>query len=286
MYKLVLFLKNHKHWFLWLLLQGISLLLLLNSSVYHTSLRLYGTNEVLGHLQETMTEMHSYLNLREQNRVLLEQNARLEHEHLALVRRVRDAEAQGKLPSLELPTLGHKSAELQTARVVNLRHSLGEVYYVINRGSKHGIRIDMPVLSEGGVVGTVMSTSESYSIVIPIINAKLKLSCVVKNKGYQGTLSSSGLHGRSLLGDISMHSNIEPGDTILTSGLSYIYPEGLFVGQVENEVRDGISSSDAAFGTYSVRLATDFHSLSYVYVLLTPPMDEPKALEDGIAITE
>lgn len=287
MYKLILFFRSHKHWFLWLLLQIFALLLLFNSGGYHSSLKNYGVSVALGRIREAMTEIHSYLNLRDENRLLLEKNALLEHSYLTLLRSVRDAEAAALLPNIiESSGLESIAHSVLTARVVNRRSAMGEVYYIINRGEDDGVRVDMPVMSANGVLGTVMSTSSAYAIVIPIINSKLKLSCVVKNKGYQGTLSSSGLGANSILGGIPMHSRVESGDTLLTSGLSYIYPEGLLVGVVDKEEREGVSGAETAFGTYKVTLATDFERLNYVYVLLTPPMNEAKELEQSTSLPE
>lgn len=280
MYRLIVFLQTHKHWFLWLLLQGIALAMLLSDGAYHTSLRLYGTNAILGRVRETMTELNSYLGLRAQNQRLLHQNARLEAEYLALLRIVRDAQAQGQLPEITLSEgVQLPQGSVLTARVVNLRQMQGQAYYIIDKGEQDGLKADMPVMSASGVMGAVMATSQNYSVVIPIINAKLRLSCSLRGKGDHGTLIALGAEAGVVLGGLPNHSKVAVGDTVLTSGLSYIYPEGLYVGVVEQEQRDGVSGADAAFATYRVRLGTDFNSLSYVYVLLTPPLEEARELD-------
>lgn len=261
----------------------MALFLLFNDGAYRTSLRLASTNALLGRAREAMTEVYSYLGLREQNKRLLEENARLEANYLTLLRSVRDAQALAKQPEVVLSENGFVAPNLiQTARVINLRQMQGQAYYVIDKGEQDGIKVDMPVLSDAGVMGTVMATSRSYSLVIPITNPKLRLSCTLKDKGDLGTLIALGTDAGVILGGLPNHSLVSVGDTILTSGLSYIFPEGLYVGTVEQEQKEGVSGTDAAFASYRVRLGTDFDRLSYVYVLLIPPLEEAKALEQRL----
>lgn len=280
MYRLIVFLKAHKHWFVWLLLQLTALWLFFGDGAYRMSLRAAGTNALLGKARELMTEGYSYLGLREQNRRLLDEYARLEYSYLSLLRSTREATALAQLPAVDSLSLGHASAHaIQTTRVISLRQMQGQAYYIIDKGEEHGVKVDMPVMSATGVMGTVMATSRGYSVVIPITNGKLRLSCTLKGKGDLGTLIALGADAGVVLGGLPNHSPVEPGDTILTSGLSYIFPEGLYVGTVEQAQRDGVSGDDAAFGTYRVRLGTDFDRLGYVYVLLIPPLEEARALE-------
>lgn len=279
MHRLIIFLRSHKHWLVWLLLQLLALSLLFGDGVYRTSLRVVGTNVVLGRLRQVMTEVYSYLDLRERNNRLLAENARLEANYLTLMRSVRDAHALENLPQVLVPG-GYLSQELiRTARVINLRQMQGQAYYVLDKGEEHGIKTDMPVLSEAGVVGTVMATSRSYSLVIPITNAKLRLSCRLKGKGDFGTLIALAKETGVVLGGLPGHSQVGVGDTIETSGLSYVFPEGLYVGTVGQEQREELGGSDASLTTYRVRLGTNFDRLSYVYVLLIPPIDEARDLE-------
>lgn len=280
MNKLIDFIIAHKHWFLWLVLQAIALLLLMNDGLYRRSVSIYATNMAVGHLNEWMTEGRSYLDLRRKNELLLQEKARLEHDYIALKRAVSDAQAEGNLPDSLLYNLqGITRREVVTARIVNLVNRTGDLYYIINRGEQDGIRADMAVMSEHGVMGTVMQASKHYAVVIPVINSKLKLSCSLKGKEYRGTLSAQGLNAPVILGGLPLHAEVEAGDTVQTSGYSYVYPEGLMVGIVEQSDTEGVEGAETAFGTYRIRLATDFERLSYVYVLLAPPMSEAQELE-------
>lgn len=259
----------------------------MNDGLYRRSVATYATNAVVGRINEVMTEARGYLSLREQNEALLREKAKLEHAYNLLKRQVSDAQAEGKLPT----NLGQGSADSLssiwlTARIVNLVNRTGELYYIVNKGSSDGIRADMAVLSTNGVVGSVMETSEHYSVIIPIINPKLKLSCALKGTEYRGTLTSQGLGLPTILGGLPLHSPVQQGDTVLTSGYSYVFPEGMMVGIIEQSDTYGVSGAEAAFGTYRIRLATDFERLSYVYILLSPPMHEAEVLEQNVLPNE
>lgn len=284
MRKLIHFLSAYKHWLLLLVLQTLSLSLFLNEGLYRQGLRLYLYSYLTGGLGKTMTEGYSYLGLRGENERLLMRNAELEAELLSLRRSMALQEAEGA--KAQLPDGQGDAIPAITARVVNKVGRLGDTYYLIDKGSADDLRVDMPVLSSAGIVGVVAETSEHYALVIPVVNPKLKLSCTIASKGIQGQLSSQGLGRATILGNIPLHAEVSPGDTILTSGHSYLFPEGIMVGVVEDSSTDGVAGEEAGFGTYRVSLATNFETLSYVYIRLMPSMEELKALEATITASE
>lgn len=278
MRKLLDFIFAHKHWVILLLLEAFSLILFVGDGAYRKGLRLYAYSHVSGRINEVLSKARDYLNLHEQNEYLLHEKARLESELITLKRSISDRDAE----SIQLMRDTTSVTEYVVARVVNQISHLGDVYYMINRGRSSGIAPDMAVLSESGVVGIVLEASNRYAIVIPVINTQLRLSSSIKGKGYQGQLTTQGLHRPTILGGLPLHADIMPGDTVVTSGYSYIFPEGLMVGVVEENSLDGIDHAASAFGTYRIRLATDFERLSYVYVRISTPMSEAMDLERSL----
>ena len=82
-----------------------------------------------------------------------------------------------------------------------------------------------------GIVGIVYQTSAHYAIVLPVLNSKSSISCKIRRTDYFGSLKWSG--GSSLyawLRDIPRHSEFSLGDTVVTSGHSAVFPEGIPVG--------------------------------------------------------
>lgn len=285
MHKLLEFLRTNVHWLIFILLQTAALLMLFNSSIYHRSLKLMATNYVVGNISSSLTEVYSYMNLREQNEALLHENARLERDYLSLVRKVEDAEADTVRPIVHVKdSLSDTLPEYSytTARIISIKNHNSNVYYIINKGSKDHLHADMPVMSSHGVVGTITEASANYAIVIPLLNPKMKLSCSIKGKGYYGSMLWDKPGGEyATLGDLPLHAEIAPGDTVVTSGFSYIFPQNLMVGVVAQDPKRK-PKEGKSFSNYSVKLATDFNKLSYVYVINNIESTEVKKLEGDI----
>lgn len=82
-----------------------------------------------------------------------------------------------------------------------------------------------------------------------------------------------------------MHADVATGDTLLTSGYSYIFPKGLMVGTIKQKAYKRVGGA-SPFANYSVQLRTSFDGLTHVYVLLTQPMMEAQTLEDSTLKTD
>lgn len=311
MHKLIEFIRNHKHWFLFIVLELVALFLLFSSSMIHRSVALFSGNYVVGNISATMTKIQSYLHLREANRELLEENARLERSYLTLKRYINDHHAYEVEPGVRisdstllhamdsslLPTdsimrrnmqrhwadslLRHRPRyQFKTARVVSANRSATQMFYIIDKGSVDGLAADMPVMSDKGVVGILARASAHYSVVIPLTNPSLKLSCCLAGTGYTGTLVRTEKRTDLLtLTDLPLHAPIHHGDTIVTSGYSYIFPENLVVGVVQIQGNRNADKRPQRFSSYAVHPVTDFDRLNYVYVILNQEHREARQLE-------
>jgi rod shape-determining protein MreC len=152
-------------------------------------------------------------------------------------------------------------------------------YITINRGSKDGIVRGQGVRNEEGVVGIIKTVGQNYSVVLPVINTNSNISCRFAKNDYAGILRWDGKDNRfALLTDVAAHMVVNPGDTIVTSGLSPVFPEGIAVGIVESSVlKDGDS-----YYTIRVRLSTNFKRLKYVEVVQNKDQQELEELTDGM----
>ena len=284
--KLLEFLQKYRHWFVFILLEAIALGTLLNGTLYSRSLGWYATSSVFGRVGELMTEAWSYIDLRPKNEELLRENARLRAAYTLLSRQMQDAEAHGRLPHLHATdSLPVDPASVIIARVVNRISPQGDIYYTINKGRRDGVEPDMGVMSASGVVGAVMTVSDHYSLVIPVLNPKIRLSCTLLGQEVSGTLTatSNPNANHAMLSNVPPHAQPHLGDTITTSGYSYLFPEGMMVGTVSDTIPARVKGSAGTFANYQVRLATDFQSLRYVYIIRERPAREVRALEDSIS---
>jgi cell shape-determining protein mreC, putative len=287
--KLLEFLHKYRHWFVFLVLETIALVTYLSGSLYSRSLGWYATSAVFGRVNELMTEGWSYVGLRPRNEELLRENARLRTAYTLLARQMQDAEAHGVLPRLHATdSLPIDPSAVIIARVVNRVTHTSEVYYTINKGRRDGIETDMGVMSASGVVGAVMAVSDHYALVIPVLNPKIRLACTLLGQEVSGTLtaSSSPNANEAILSNVPPHAHPQIGDTITTSGYSYLFPEGMMVGTIADSVPARVKGSAGTFANYPVHLSTDFQGLRYVYVIREKPTHEVRALEDSIRPNE
>ena len=287
--KLLEFLHKYRHWFVFLILETFALVTYLSGSLYSRSLGWYATSAVFGRVNELMTEGWSYVGLRPRNEELLRENARLRTAYTLLARQMQDAEAHGVLPRLHATdSLPIDPSAVIIARVVNRVTHTSEVYYTINKGRRDGIETDMGVMSASGVVGAVMAVSDHYALVIPVLNPKIRLACTLLGQEVSGTLtaSSSPNANEAILSNVPPHAHPQIGDTITTSGYSYLFPEGMMVGTIADSVPARVKGSAGTFANYPVHLSTDFQGLRYVYVIREKPTHEVRALEDSIRPNE
>ena len=277
MRKLLDFLIEKRHWFLFLLLEIVSLALLYYNSVYQQHVMFSTANVVTANIVSVSGTVSSYLDLREKNRALLERNVQLEMDNLRL---------QYQLEAMQADTVVFRNYvhdthnefpyDLITARVINNSVAYLSNYITLNKGRKDGITSDMGVISENGVVGIVSTVSDHYSVVIPLLNPKSRIN----GKVLGGSFGSMSWNGRSTryanLNELPRHVPFEVGDTIVTSGHSTVFPEGLLVGTVSSFEKQ----HDDNFYSLEVKLSTDFHRLSTVMVIRNYNQAEQQQIEE------
>ena len=149
-------------------------------------------------------------------------------------------------------------------------------YVTLNKGRADGVEPDMGVVSDRGVVGIVSTVSEHFSVVIPLLNPKSRLSCKILGSNYFGSLTWNGHDARlANLEELPRHVKFEKGDTVVTSGYSAVFPAGIIVGRVV----DYKKQRDDNFYSLDVELATDFRVLDHVRIIKNYRQAEQKKVE-------
>jgi rod shape-determining protein MreC len=161
------------------------------------------------------------------------------------------------------------------AEVINNSTNRQHNTFIINAGSKQRVEPEIGVISEEGVVGVVHRVSSNYSTVMSLLNIDFKLSAKLKRTGYFGPLTWDGKNIReAIMIEVPQHAEVLKGDTIVTSGYSAIFPEGIMVGTVKSaEVKKG------NFYEIKVLLSADLSRMHYVNVVDLPQRDEIKEHE-------
>lgn len=275
MRNLLNFLLKYNHWFLFILLEVISFVLLFRFNHYQHSVYFSSANVVAGKVYEVSGGITSYFHLKSVNEDLLDRIMELEQQN----RNLENALVKHLSDSTELNSIRNLSDtdyEIFKARVINNSLNLVDNYITLNRGSKDGIRPEMGVVDGNGVVGIVYETSSHYSRVISVLNSKSSISCKIVGSEYFGYLKwEYGDVRYAYLKDLPRHAEFNLGDTVVTSGYSTVFPEGIMIGTVD----DMADSNDGLSYLLKVKLATDFGKVSEVRVIARTGQREQKELE-------
>ena len=275
MRNLLNFLLKYNHWFLFILLEVISFVLLFRFNHYQHSVYFSSANVVAGKVYEVSGGITSYFHLKSVNEDLLDRIMELEQQN----RNLENALVKHLSDSTELNSIRNLSDtdyEIFKARVINNSLNLVDNYITLNRGSKDGIRPEMGVVDGNGVVSIVYETSSHYSRVISVLNSKSSISCKIVGSEYFGYLKWEYGDARyAYLKDLPRHAEFNLGDTVVTSGYSTVFPEGIMIGTVD----DMADSNDGLSYLLKVKLATDFGKVSEVRVIARTGQREQKELE-------
>lgn len=277
MQNLLRFLLKYNYWLLFFLLEVISFILLFRFNSYQGSVFFTSANSLSGTICEEVGEVTSYFGLRSVNKSLVARNTELE----LLVERLEEELGHYTADTTALVRLRKdvlQDYRCYPADVVNNSITRLNNYITINKGEKDGIRPEMGVIDGNGVVGIVYQTSAHYSLVLSVLNAKSSISCKVKRTDYFGSLKWEGGSSRyALVKDMPRHSEFSLGDTIVTSGHSAVFPEGIPVGVVD-DMKD---SNDGLTYWLRVKLFTDFARLNSVQVIASAGREEQRELEQS-----
>jgi len=255
--------------FLFLLLEVIAFSFVLQNNFQRATF-LSSTGKITGTVLTYMNNITEYLTLRKANDQLVNENARL----------------RNRLPESYLITdkeMHYSSDSMYRyigAKVISNSVKHQKNYLMLNKGSRHGIMKDMGVVTSEGIVGTVVDVTPEFSRVMSVLHVNNKINSRILKNNHLGTVEWPGNYYRhGLLVDIPMHVELFPGDTVITSGNSLIFPEGIMVGTVDEY---NILPNEK-FNTATINYAVDYNSIYYVYVIINLKKREQQRLETNSA---
>lgn len=274
MQNLLKILLRYGNFLVFILLEVAAFLLFSYNNTYPRSSILSTSNQVIAWQNEKLSEIKSYFNLKEQNEILAIDNTYLRSQLSQIQQSIDDSIMREtmRLSNYTAPAyLPAKVVQITTRNINN--------FITINVGKRDGIHKGQGVINDEGVVGIVQTVGPKYSVVMPIINTHTNVSCRFTKNDYIATLQWDGDDYRfATLTDVASHLVVNKGDTIVTSGLSPIFPEGIPVGIVENSTLE----EGASYYTISVRLSTNFKRIKYVEVVCNEDQLELEELTNGM----
>lgn len=262
MRNLLLFLWNFRFLLVFLILEFFSLALLSTSYSYHRSLSFSLTSDISGTILNKAANVSGYYYLGDENKKLLKENAFL----------------RNQLTSSFLSTdtnIVYSDTLFQfiPARVISNTTTMQTNRIIVDKGKLHGVEKEMGVISDKGLIGIVIGVSNHYSTVMSALHQNANFSAKIKESGQLVNVSWPGkdyLFGE--VTDIPSHIQLLSGDTIISSGNSIIFPEGIMIGTIETHEQ----RSDKDLSSASLKFNVDFNKLHSVYLiknLMKPEID-------------
>ena len=269
------FLIKYHHWFIFILLEVASGVLLLKYNSYQNSVWLSSANAVVGKTYQWESKVITFFDQSRLNEELTQRNFYLERQVDQLRRLYTDlTKDTTMMERQELQFLSQY--QLIPAKVVDNSVNKLENLMTIDKGRADGVEVDMGVACGNGIVGVVYLVSDHYAVVIPALNVtSSRISCAIRGRGYFGYLHwYGGDPAVAYVEDVPRHAKFKLGEWVETSGFSSIFPSGVLVGKIEQ----AYNSSDGLSYKLKVRLSTDFSCLRDVCVISDKSIAERAAL--------
>ena len=270
MRNLIDFITRYNHWFVFVILEVVSFVLLFKFNSYQGSVWFTSANAVAGKVYEADAAVKNFFSLTKINQQLNVRNLYLEQTVRKLSEQVHAETGDSSwLRRTQAQVLDQY--KLIPATVITNSIDQRDNFITIDKGRADGVRPDMGVACGTGIVGVVYMVSEHYAVVIPVLNSKSNISVTIRKRGYFGYLHwTGGASDLAYVDDIPRHAHFRLGDLVETSGYSAMFPPGIIAGQILHvyNSRDGLSYR------VQVRLTTDFSNLRDVCVIDNTAMKE------------
>jgi rod shape-determining protein MreC len=252
------------------ILLAIALGLTVTQSSHQKAVWLSSSNQFLGSIHSFKATTVSYFSLKKRNQQLQEDNAAL---RAALYQaQFEKALIDGSmLLSDSLNPYAVIPAKVVKNSVVRERN-----YLTLNKGTQQGVYADMGVITDQGVVGIIEQSSANFSTVLSLLHEDSSINASIKGSNYFGSLVWNGKRfDRCQLFDIPKTAEIQIGDSIVTGGMSSIFPPGILIGQVSQFT----IVENSSFYTIEVSLSNNMANLSQVYTIDNRLKEERLTLE-------
>jgi len=271
------FLRRFRVFLFFAFLQTIALSIYVRYLSFPKNQYLTTASEVTGKILDVENDLTKHFNLSQNNSELQIENIKLRTSIPQSLYKV------GRhLYKIE-DTLYEQQYEYIPATVINSSVTRRNNYFTINAGTKQGIKREMGVFSDKGVVGVIHNVSEHYAVVKTVLTKDINIDVTIEPIGLFGFLKWDGRDPKkgSITG-ISNDLRIKRWSRVVTKGGSGIFPKGMPVGKVyETLPVEGEPLWDVV-----VKFSENFRTLQRVYIIKNLLIDEQKALEGQIPSDE
>jgi rod shape-determining protein MreC len=272
MLQLVDFVIRNRFFLVFVLLEVLSVWLIVRSNTYWGATYFNTSNYYVAKTLAFSNSAREYTKLDEMNADLANENARLHALVTTLSQRKPVDSPAGYVPDSAFAA----RFTYTVAKVVDNETNKQNNVLTIDKGTAHGIKPGMGVISATGVVGKVRFCSEQYSVITSILHSQFMVSSKLVRSKEIGYAKWAGKDPNLIdMIDVSKYTKIFKGDSAVTSDQNSVFPPGIMVGRVETVA----VHPNQTFYNIVLRLSTDFRNLSYVYVVQNQQLGEQENLK-------
>ncbi len=273
MQRIFWFIYTYRAFISFVLLEVFCGWLIVQNNTYQGAFFYNSSNRYTAQVLQQTQEVKDYFNLKQVNKELAAENARL---HQLYQKAVQQSAAIRTHDIYKPDSVLADRYRFIAAKVLKNSTTESRNYITIDKGTADGIRPEMSVLCTQGVVGKVIDCSEHFSVIISLLHVDYKLSSQIKRNGGLGTVEwSGGNSGKAIMRLVPRYIEVKTADTVVTSGYNAVFPQGIAVGIIRK-----ITAAPAE-STYDMELdlLTDFNRLSYVYIVDNTFKSEQETVE-------
>lgn len=230
-----------------------------------SGLELYAT------IERILRFVPQYFGLMQENAALQRRNTEL----LAELSLLRTAQTENQALRVLLGYKQRTAYPLKLAQIVDRTFSHERNLFTINLGSNDSVEVNMPVVTDEGLVGRVVLVSPNYAIVQPLINRDFKVGVISEKNRVAGVLSWIPSEGLASLDHVLLSNSVEVGERVLTAHFSSFAAPNIQVGTIVSV--DNTASQ--LFYTIRVEPSVNFGTLEHVFVMMRPPDKELEAVQ-------
>lgn len=274
------FIWKNASFLLFLVLEIVSIVLVVNTNKHQSAVFSSVANQYGGKIYASYSNIRNYFHLKEANDQLSRENLLLREKlHLALL--TNDSTNFQRFTAINYAKLilsdtSKPLFDFISAKVISNSTNRQRNYLMLDKGRKHGVRENMGIIGPNGIVGVIFETSDDFSSGISLLNIKQKVSAKLKQDNELGTLIWDGIS--PLYGQLEAIENYVPiaiGDTVVTSGFSHIFPGGENIGTIAE-----FSEIPGKTAWHiKVKFNTDFNKLYRVSIVRNLNYEQQMALE-------
>lgn len=273
MHNLIYLFKRYQTFLLFLVLEIMCLVIFFRNNHYQQASYLNSAQAMAASWLSRKQGVTDYLHLKQRNLELQQENASLKSKLLINL-------PANPLHDTQFVKQTQRDSMRETvqygyiaARVVNNTLDQKRNYITIDRGEKQGVKKNMAVINERGIVGKITHVSANYAVAATLLSEHFNVSAQTA-EGTLGKVAWDGLNiERINLSGIPQSVKLKRGDSIFSSGYS-VFPEHVMIGTVLAATKPN---------GYFVQPAVRFSNLHHIYIINANVNIERKALEDTVA---